>query len=115
MHGRYPFAEYVREPKAKCLWDSRGVGELRALGLEVLNGHWALAWGEAHNLLSIRLRHLVNIHSSLRGLLALLGLYVTKVLLRMEWALSLLHEALLLPTGLTRSRGSLLGLHHDLL
>jgi hypothetical protein len=27
-HGRYPLADYVRERKAVCLWDSRGVGEL---------------------------------------------------------------------------------------
>lgn len=27
-HGLYPFADYVRETRAPCLWDSRGVGEL---------------------------------------------------------------------------------------
>jgi hypothetical protein len=27
-HGRYPFADYVRETRAPCLWDSRGVGEV---------------------------------------------------------------------------------------
>ena len=28
MHGCYPFADYVREPKAATMWESRGVGEL---------------------------------------------------------------------------------------
>lgn len=27
VHGRYPLADYVRERRATCMWDSRGVGE----------------------------------------------------------------------------------------
>lgn len=27
-HGRYPMVDYVRERRAVCMWDSRGVGEL---------------------------------------------------------------------------------------
>jgi hypothetical protein len=27
-HGRFPFSDYLRETRAPCLWDSRGVGEL---------------------------------------------------------------------------------------
>lgn len=35
-HGRYPFVDYVREPRATHLWDSRGVGEISFSGQEEL-------------------------------------------------------------------------------